>query len=93
MSHTPFAPSLIVDTTGHFEAKRAAIECYGSQLHRPGRGGRPTRIAKPSLLADIECRDRYFGGLIERTYGEPFVVKPSLPMDDPVSHFLPFPLT
>ena len=86
-------PAFIVDTTGQFEAKRAAIACYGSRLHTAEEDVRPTRIGKPDLLKDIEARDRYFGTLIERTHGEPFALAQSLPMDDPVAHFLSFPMT
>ena len=93
MAHVPFEPSFIVDTTGHFDAKRAAVLCYRSQLYDPESREPLTRIAKPDLMKEVEARDRYFGSLIERPYGEPFVVLRHLPMDDPVAHFTPFPMT
>ncbi len=93
MAHVPFEPSFIVDTTGHFAVKRTAIQCYRSQLFDPEIRDRLTRIAKPDLMKEIEARDRYFGSLIERPYGEPFVVLQHLPMDDPVEHFKPFAMT
>jgi bacillithiol biosynthesis deacetylase BshB1 len=92
MAHVPFVPAVIVDTTDHFEAKVAAIACYASQLHDPGSVERATRLARPSLLGDIEACDRSYGNLIERPYGEPFATFLPLPLDDPVAHFAPFPM-
>ena len=90
MSHVPFEPSFIVDTSGHFEAKRRAILCYSSQLFDPEYHGPATRVGKEGLLEEIEARDRYFGSLIEKEYGEPFRVFAPLPMDDPVKFFSSF---
>ena len=90
MAHLPFAPSLVVDTSGYFERKKDAIRVYRSQLHSPGSRERLTGIAKPDFLLRIEARDRYFGGLIERSHGEPFFLRRALPMEDPVAHFAPF---
>jgi bacillithiol biosynthesis deacetylase BshB1 len=93
MTHHPFEPSFIVDTSGHFEAKRAAIMCYASQLHDPESSEPATRVASPDLIQQVEARDRYFGSLIEKTHGEPFVLLQHLPMNDVVEHFVPFPMT
>jgi len=90
MTHVPFEPSFIVDTSGHFEAKRKAILCYSSQLFDPGYEGPPTRVGKEGLLEEIRARDRYFGSLIEKEYGEPFRVLTPLPMDDPAAFFCAF---
>jgi len=88
--HIPFVPSFIVDTSGYFEKKKAAIDAFRSQLHNPESTERLTGIAKPDFLLRIEARDRYFGSLIEKTHGEPFFMKRAVPMDDPVAHFAPF---
>jgi len=88
--HLPIEYSFIVDTTGYFETKKAAIRAYASQLHNPDSGERLTGISKPDFLLRIEARDRYFGSLIERTYGEPFQMLRAVPMDDPAAHFAPF---
>lgn len=88
--HIPFEPSFIVDTSGYFEKKKAAIHAYKSQLHDPESKERLTGIAKPDFILRIEARDRYFGSLIERTHGEPFYMKRAVPVDDPVQHFGPF---
>lgn len=93
MGHFPSAPSFIVDTQGHFEVKERAIRCFASQLHDPCSTAPRTRISSPDFLPRIEGRDRYFGGFIERSHGEPFVVLGHMPMGDPVAHFAPFAVT
>jgi len=90
MGHLPFAPSFIVDTSGFFEQKKAAIQCYRSQLFDQGSSERATRLSQPDFLARIEARDRYFGGLIERTHGEPFATVRAVPVDDPAALYAPF---
>lgn len=90
MGHLPFIPSLIVDTSGSFERKMEVIKIYRSQLHDPESRDRLTGIAKPDFLQRLEARDRYYGALIERVYGEPFFMKRALPVDDPVALFTPF---
>jgi len=90
MGHIPFTPSFVVDTSDHFAKKMEAVKAYTSQLHDPASTERPTGISRPDFLLRIEARDRHFGGLIERVYGEPFKVKRALPVDDPVALFAPF---
>jgi len=88
--HIPSRPSFVVDTSGYFVKKKAAIQVYRSQLHDPESRERLTGISKPDFLLRIEARDRYFGALIDRTYGEAFIVKRALPIDDPVAAYSPF---
>jgi len=90
MGPLPFRPSLVVDTSRSFERKMEVVRVYRSQLHDPGSPERLTGIAKPDFLQRLEARDRYYGALIERTYGEPFYMKRALPVDDPVELFAPF---
>jgi len=90
MCHSFVEPKLIVDTTGHFEAKKQAVACYRSQLHRPGEKGPKTWVGKPDLFEELEARDRYFGSLIGCVYGEAFSLPGYVPMEDPVKHFIEF---
>lgn len=39
MQHDSFEPDFVVDVSAHWETRRAALACYGSQLH-PAMGGR-----------------------------------------------------
>jgi bacillithiol biosynthesis deacetylase BshB1 len=79
-----FAPSLIVDISGQFEAKMKAIECYSSQFS-PRSGDEPeTDIAHPHFLERVRSRARHYGLLIGAEYGEPFLVKGPVGVSDPV---------
>jgi len=67
-----FASSgLVVDISGHWEAKRRALECYGSQF-APG-GGEATRLNRPTFLAGVEARARRWGELVGVDHGEALV--------------------
>lgn len=74
MQHDPFEPSVIVDVSSTWETKLAALEAYGSQLHRPGSRatGPGTKVSSPEFAAAIAGRARHFGLLIGAAYGEPF---------------------
>jgi bacillithiol biosynthesis deacetylase BshB1 len=91
MAHSPFDPSFIVDIDGFHERKLEAVRCFASQFFRPGSDEPPTGISQPDFLTRLEARARYFGGLIGRTFGEPFLVTRAVPMVDPVEHYAPFP--
>jgi bacillithiol biosynthesis deacetylase BshB1 len=91
MAHTPFEPSFIVDIDGFHERKLEAVRCFASQFYREGSDEPPTGIAQPDFLTRLEARARYFGGLIGRSFGEPFRVTRAVPMVDPVGHYAPFP--
>ncbi len=92
MSHFPFEPSLIIDTSGHFDAKQKAVYCYQSQLFNAKSTERETSISQPDFIKKIEARDRYFGHQIQKTFGEPFLLRRPVPIDDPVAHFTHMPL-
>jgi len=72
MGRRPFVPSLIVDVTSSYETKRRAIRAFKTQFHRDPDDPLSTPISDPGFLEWIEARDRYFGGMIGSTYGEPF---------------------
>jgi bacillithiol biosynthesis deacetylase BshB1 len=69
---------LIPLTEADWQAKRAAIACYGSQLHRPGAELPETSIAQPGFLAAIEARARAWGALAGAPCAEAFA-GPELP--------------
>jgi len=90
MAHTPFDPSFVVDIDGFHDKKLEAIRCFGSQFHNPESNEPPTGISQPDFLLRLESRARYFGSMIGRTFGEPFLVTRKVPMVDPVEHYAPF---
>ena len=85
--HFRFDPSFVVDTTGTFETKMEAVRCYSSQLHREESDEPETGISHPEFLARIEARDRHYGALIGRRYGEPMLCRRVLRIDDPLDYF------
>jgi bacillithiol biosynthesis deacetylase BshB1 len=91
-SRFEFAPSFIVDISGWQEQKMKAVRAYKSQFHRAGRAepkSDGTLIGRPDFLEGIETRDRYYGGKIGVKYGEPFLVREAIKINDPVEFFGP----
>lgn len=72
MGRRPFTPSLVVDVSGDYGTKRAAVAAYRSQFHREADDPLVTPISDPSFLPRLEGRDRYYGGMIGVEFGEPF---------------------
>jgi bacillithiol biosynthesis deacetylase BshB1 len=77
-------PSFIVDITAQFERRMTALMSYVSQYGEQAEGG--------TLFPDeIEIRDRlsaiarFYGHQIGVKYGEPFVVKEAIRIDDVVA--------
>ncbi len=71
-SRIGFRPSLVVDITEVWEAKRSAILAHSSQVLRDGAGRTATQLNDPDFLARLEARGRHFGSMIGVHYGEPF---------------------
>jgi bacillithiol biosynthesis deacetylase BshB1 len=78
------APSFVVDITAQFERRMEALLAYQSQygLREQGSGLFPTPEEIRERLAAIA---RFYGNLIGVRYGEPFVVKETLRIDDLMS--------
>ncbi|HUE00615.1 MAG TPA: bacillithiol biosynthesis deacetylase BshB1 [Bryobacteraceae bacterium] len=77
-------PSFVVDITGQFEARMAALLSYQSQYGAQGE-------ASDLFPQEAELRERlgaiarFYGNLIGVKYGEPFVVKETMQVDDIVN--------
>jgi len=96
--HEPFRPtwtlhyfcrwehsvSFIVDVSDVFETRLEAIRAYRSQFD-PGAEGPKTFISRPQFLEGIIARAKYYGSKIEAAYGEPFLSKEAIKVDDPVA--------
>src|SRR4030067_1133276 len=77
-------PSIIVDITDQLERKIKAVKCYASQfLDRPPEG---KEIFPPArdIYTFIEARARHYGYLIGKKYGEPFMLKETMEIEDPM---------
>lgn len=91
-SRYEFRPSFIVDISDSHEQKLEAIRAYRSQFHRAGedvRDEETTNISRPGFLDAIVARARQYGSYIGVDFGEPFLVREPLRLDDPVAFFGP----
>jgi bacillithiol biosynthesis deacetylase BshB1 len=83
--YAPVTPSFVVDISAQFERRMASLMAYRSQY---GGGDGDESALFP---AEAEVRERlasiarYYGNLIGVKYGEPFVVKEAIRVDDVVS--------
>ena len=81
------SPSFIVDITSTYSRKVGAIKAHRSQFHDADSTEPETYISRPEFLEEVEAQNRYYGTLIGARYGEPFVVREYLSIDDPLAHF------
>jgi bacillithiol biosynthesis deacetylase BshB1 len=79
MIHSPFVPSLVIDISGVWERKMAAITAYQSQF-KPDEGTSPTAISKPDFLRFVEAQAIVFGAMIGASYGEAFYLPGPVPL-------------
>jgi len=85
-----FKPSFVVNITDCHDQKIKAIQAYRSQFDHPDKsefGDEETLISRPEFLEKITTRDRYYGSSIGTTFGEPFLVREPLRLDDPIGFF------
>jgi bacillithiol biosynthesis deacetylase BshB1 len=77
-------PTFVVDISAQFERRMESLFCYRSQYgaHESGSDLFPQEAEIRERLAAIA---RYYGTLIGVRYGEPFVVKETLRIDDIVA--------
>ncbi|MFQ5640846.1 MAG: bacillithiol biosynthesis deacetylase BshB1 [bacterium] len=87
-----FEPSFIVDVSEYHERKVQAIQAYKSQFHNPGKdkyGDEETNISTPLFLEGIISRAKQAGSYIGVEYGEPFLVREPMQLEDPCAFFGP----
>lgn len=77
-------PSFVVDISDFLEDKMAAIRAHKSQFHDPASTEPETRLTDKRFLEELENRSRYFGSLIGVAAGEPFYVRETLNVSDPI---------
>jgi bacillithiol biosynthesis deacetylase BshB1 len=80
------SPSFIVDVTEQYETRRRAILAFRSQF-RPARSERKQRVylAIDELDPKMDLLARYYGQKIGVTYGEPFLQKELMAVEDIVA--------
>jgi N-acetylglucosamine malate deacetylase 1 len=79
-------PTFIVDITKHYDARRRAILAYGSQFH-PAKSERKQKVflAIDQLDSRMDLLARQYGQMIGVKYGEPFLQKELMAVDDIVA--------
>lgn len=79
-------PSFVVDITKEYETRHKAILAYRSQF-RPAKSERKQRVflAIDQLDSRMELMARHYGQMIGVTYGEPFLQKELMTVDDLVT--------
>lgn len=80
------APTFIVDVTKQYETRRRAILAYGSQF-RPAKKARKTKVylAIDELDSKMDLLARHYGQMIGVKYGEPFLQKELMGVEDVVT--------
>jgi bacillithiol biosynthesis deacetylase BshB1 len=76
--------SFVVDTSDSFDDKLKAIQAYHSQFDQSSSEPQ-TYISRPQFIDMIIARNKFFGSKIEAAYGEPFLSREALRVDDPVA--------
>ena len=77
-------PSFVVDISGQFEARMAALLSYQSQYGAQDEGS-GLFPQEQEIRERLGAAARFYGNLIGVKYGEPFVVKETLQVDDIVN--------
>jgi bacillithiol biosynthesis deacetylase BshB1 len=75
-----FEPDIVVDVSGVYQAKRAALASHASQFSAAA--GAPTHVASGHFLAAVEGRDRAAGNTIGSELGEGLAVLGPIPADE-----------
>jgi bacillithiol biosynthesis deacetylase BshB1 len=76
-------PSFVVDISSQFERRLRALLCYRSQYEDQAAGS-GLFPAQEEMAERIRAVARYYGMLIGARYGEPYVVKEMMSVDDVV---------
>jgi bacillithiol biosynthesis deacetylase BshB1 len=77
-------PSFVVDISAQFEARMAALLSYQSQYGAQGEGS-GLFPQEQEIRERLGAIARFYGNLIGVKYGEPFVVKETIEVDDIVN--------
>ena len=77
-------PSFVVDISGQFEARMAALLSYESQYGACAEGS-DLFPQEQEIRERLGAIARFYGNLIGAKYGEPFVVKEAMQVDDIVA--------
>jgi bacillithiol biosynthesis deacetylase BshB1 len=77
----PIKPTFVVDISGQFTRKLAAIRCYASQFDGAIKAGEIFPTGQ-DLYSLVETQNAHYGSLIRTRYGEPFYTEETVRVDD-----------
>ncbi len=90
-AYTLLPPTFLVDVSGSFATKVAALRAYRSQFHdpaRPGDAGEPaTYVSSQSFWDGVEARARAYGRVANVAYAEGFAAKAVPTLRDPAAAY------
>ncbi len=85
MQHHEFSPSFVVDVSGVWEEKLNLVKIFRSQVGGSDQEEGPeTNLSSDEFLDRFRARHMQYGREIGVTYGEPYKVRGSVPLEDPV---------
>lgn len=87
MAKYEFTPNFVIDISQEFPVKYKALKAYKSQFYNPEWPEEQTFISSQWFLESVEFRARHYGWMAGVKYGEPFWIKETLALDDPVPIF------
>lgn len=91
MEHYEFKPSFIVDVSSTFATRLEAIQAYKSQVfgtHLIGNDVDATYISSQQYFHSITYKSQYWGAKIGVKFGEPFLVREPMKVNDPFALFI-----
>src|SRR5713101_6480674 len=85
ISYADVRPAFVVDITAQYQQRRKAILAFGSQF-RPRKSERKSKVhlAIDRLEAEMNQLARHYGQMIGADYGEPFLQKELMKVEDVV---------
>ena len=85
MYYWDVSPSFVVDISSYFDQKLQAINCFASQFSGDMRPITELYPAWGRVIDRVTTQCKYYGHVIGTEYGEPFVVKEPMAVDDIVA--------
>jgi bacillithiol biosynthesis deacetylase BshB1 len=80
----PVKPTFVVDISGQFDRKLAAIRCYASQFDGAKAAGEIFPTGQ-DLYSLVQSQNEHYGSLIRTRYGEPYYTEETMAVDDVVA--------
>ena len=80
-------PTFVVDVSATYPLRREAILAFRSQFHNPDSAEPETMLSAEKFLKELEARARHYGQMTGVEFGEGFISKRPVRIDDPVAAF------